>query len=81
MNPYQGREPIWKQSERQAPFCPTCGKELDYLDMINNSDYCDCGIWHESTNLSNPSNSGTFFRPYPPKRDRMIVNGVEANHE
>jgi hypothetical protein len=42
---YEPREAEWRQSKREAPFCPTCKTELDELDLINVHDECKCGSW------------------------------------
>jgi len=39
------REPIWKQSKKDAPFCSDCNQELDYMDMVNDNSSCKCGNW------------------------------------
>lgn len=42
---YEPRNAEWKQSEKEAPFCPTCKEELDDLSMVNDHDTCKCGSW------------------------------------
>jgi hypothetical protein len=69
--PHIRRETIWKCSNKQAPFCPDCGTELNFLDMINHTDTCKCGEWWEGS-------GGTYFRPNATiKKYTLVVNGVE----
>lgn len=65
--PDANREPIYRQSEKIAPFCPDCGTELNRLDMINCYSACKCGEWWDATF------GKTMFRAYPPKKPLQII--------
>jgi hypothetical protein len=66
------RDPVYRRSEQIVPFCPTCKKELDRVDMINCFDSCECGEWWDAK-------IGTImFKPYPLKKPYTVtVNGED----
>lgn len=48
--------------QKEVPACPDCKQELNWLDMHNETDSCECGTWSESY-------SGVMhFKPFEKKK-------------
>ena len=79
MSDWIRRKPIYRQSEKEAPFCPDCGQELDWLDMVNSHDECKCGKWIDQiVTLGSKEKGGEYFKPHEPKKPyRLTINGRE----